>query len=80
ELNRMGARIRIEGHHAIVEGVRQLSGAPVRASDLRAGAGLVLAGLVADGETTVGEISHIDRGYDNFAAKLQSVGAHITRI
>jgi len=79
ELNRMGARVRIEGHHAIIEGVEQLSGAPVQAPDLRAGAGLVLAGLIADGETIVGEISHIDRGYEGFADKLKSVGAHIER-
>jgi len=79
ELNRMGARIRIEGHHAIVEGVKQLSGAPVQAPDLRAGAGLVLAGLVADGETTVGEISHIDRGYEDFVPKLRACGAHVER-
>lgn len=79
ELIRMGANIRIEGHHAIVEGVEQLSGAPVRASDLRAGAGLVLAGLVADGETTVGELTHIDRGYEGFVDKLKAVGAQIER-
>lgn len=79
ELNRMGARIRIEGHHAIVTGVEQLSGAPVQAPDLRAGAGLVLAGLIADGETMISNINHIDRGYDRFAEKLKAVGASIER-
>ena len=80
ELNRMGARICVEGHHAIISGVRQLSGAPVQASDLRAGAALVLAGLVADGETVVGDISHIDRGYDGFVEKLKTLGANIERV
>jgi UDP-N-acetylglucosamine 1-carboxyvinyltransferase len=77
ELNRMGAQVRIEGHHAIIKGVAQLSGAPVQASDLRAGAGLVLAGLVADGETCVGNIAYIDRGYDDLVGKLRSLGADI---
>jgi len=80
ELGRMGADIRIEGHHALVKGVRQLSGAPVKSPDLRGGAALVLAALCADGETSVGEIGHIDRGYERFVEKLASLGADIERI
>ena len=80
ELVRMGADIRIEGHHALVKGVRSLSGAPVRSPDLRAGAALVLAGLVADGVTEVGEVHHILRGYEGFVAKLASLGADIESI
>ena len=80
ELGRMGADIRIEGHHALVKGVRQLSGAPVKSPDLRGGAALVLAALWADGETSVGEIGHIDRGYERFVEKLASLGADIERI
>ncbi|MDR3687567.1 MAG: UDP-N-acetylglucosamine 1-carboxyvinyltransferase [Coriobacteriia bacterium] len=79
ELGRMGADIRIEGHHALVKGVSQLSGAPVKSPDLRGGAALVLAALCADGETTVGDIYHIDRGYERFVAKLASLGADIER-
>ena len=79
ELARMGADIRIEGHHALVNGVEQLSGAPTVAPDLRGGAALVLAGLVADGETRVTGLHHIDRGYENFCEKLRSLGAHIER-
>jgi UDP-N-acetylglucosamine 1-carboxyvinyltransferase len=79
ELNRMGASIVIEGHHAYVEGVPKLSAAPVQAPDLRAGAALVLAGLVADGETMVSEIEHIDRGYAGFVDKLSSLGADVQR-
>ena len=77
ELRRMGADITTEGHHAVVRGVERLSGAPVRAPDIRAGAALVLAGLVAEGETTVIGVEHIDRGYENFAEKLASLGADI---
>jgi UDP-N-acetylglucosamine 1-carboxyvinyltransferase len=80
ELRRMGADIRTEGHHAVVRGVERLSGAPVRASDLRAGAALVLAGLVADGETVVSEARHVDRGYEDLAGKLRSLGADVARI
>ena len=80
ELGRMGADIRIEGHHALVKGVGQLSGAPVRCPDLRGGAALVLAGLIADGETTVGDIYHIDRGYEGFVEKLRALGADVTRV
>jgi len=79
ELRRMGADVRTEGHHAVVRGVERLSGAPVRAPDLRAGAALVLAGLVAEGETVVSEARHVDRGYDDLAGKLRSLGADVTR-
>lgn len=80
EFKRMGAKIRIEGRSAIVEGVENLQGACVNATDLRAGAALVLAGLVASGETHVGHLHHIDRGYDNFVLKLQRLGADIVRV
>jgi UDP-N-acetylglucosamine 1-carboxyvinyltransferase len=76
----MGADIRIEGHHALVKGVGQLSGAPVRCPDLRGGAALVLAGLIADGETVVGDVYHIDRGYEGFVDKLCSMGAAVERV
>ncbi len=79
ELRRMGADVRTEGHHAVVRGVNRLSGAPVRASDIRAGAALVLAGLVADGETEVAEAHHVDRGYADLAGDLASLGARVTR-
>ncbi|MBU1056677.1 MAG: UDP-N-acetylglucosamine 1-carboxyvinyltransferase [Proteobacteria bacterium] len=79
ELNRMGAHIQREGPHAIVEGVKQLSGAPVMASDLRASASLVLAGLVASGRTSVSRIYHLERGYENMEEKLQGLGARIWR-
>jgi UDP-N-acetylglucosamine 1-carboxyvinyltransferase len=79
ELSRMGADIRIEHHHALLQGVTQLSGAPVRSPDLRGGAALVLAGLVADGETVVRDVFHIDRGYERFVEKLASLGADIRR-
>ena len=79
ELQRMGADIRIEGHHAIVHGVKGFSGAEVRSPDLRGGAALVMAGLVADGVTTVSDIHHIDRGYEKFVEKLQSLGARAVR-
>lgn len=80
EFKRMGAKIRIEGRSAIVEGVPRLKGASVNATDLRAGAALVLAGLVADGETEIGYLYHIDRGYDNLVLKLQRLGADIVRV
>jgi UDP-N-acetylglucosamine 1-carboxyvinyltransferase len=80
ELQRLGADIRIEGNTAIVRGVRELSGAPVMATDLRASASLVLAGLVADGETSIDRIYHLDRGYENIEAKLSALGARIRRI
>jgi UDP-N-acetylglucosamine 1-carboxyvinyltransferase len=77
ELVRMGADIRTEGHHAVVRGVDRLSGAPVRAPDIRAGAALVVAGLAADGETVVSNAHHIARGYDDLPGKLRSLGADI---
>ena len=80
EMQRMGARIRLEGNTAICEGVRRLTGAPVMATDLRASASLVLAGLVADGETVVDRIYHIDRGYENIEEKLAGLGAQIRRV
>ena len=80
ELMRMGADIRNEGHHAVVRGVERLSGAPVRAPDIRAGAALVLAGLVAEGETSVLDAHHLDRGYEDLAGKLASLGADVTRV
>ncbi|SDO67076.1 UDP-N-acetylglucosamine 1-carboxyvinyltransferase [Pedococcus dokdonensis] len=79
ELNRLGAETRIDGHHVMVHGVERLSGAPVEASDIRAGAALVIAGLVADGVTTVSGAQHIDRGYAGFAESLQGLGADVTR-
>ncbi|MDY6827755.1 MAG: UDP-N-acetylglucosamine 1-carboxyvinyltransferase [Pseudomonadota bacterium] len=80
ELNRMGAAIHLEGNTAIIEGVPQLIGAPVMATDLRASASLVLAGLVADGRTEVERIYHIDRGYECIEEKLQLLGAQIRRV
>ena len=80
ELQRMGAQIRVEGRTATVEGGASLSGAAVRATDLRAGAAMVLAGLVAEGETRIGYIHHIDRGYDDLVAKLVALGADIKRV
>lgn len=80
ELVRLGAKIRVDGHHASVSGIPQLSAAPVMASDIRAGAGLVLAGLVSDGITFVEGAYHVDRGYPNFAEQLQSLGADVTRV
>jgi UDP-N-acetylglucosamine 1-carboxyvinyltransferase len=80
ELQRLGADIRIDGHTAVVRGVERLSGAPVMATDLRASASLVLAGLVAQGETTIDRIYHLDRGYENIEAKLSALGARIRRI
>ena len=79
ELNRMGARLRKEGPTVIVEGVKQLIGAPVMASDLRASAALVLAGLVAKGKTTVSRVYHIDRGYERIEQRLTALGAEILR-
>jgi UDP-N-acetylglucosamine 1-carboxyvinyltransferase len=79
EMARLGASVRTEGHHAVVRGVEKLSGAPVRATDIRAGAGLVLAGLVADGYTTVSDVRHIDRGYQGLVSQLRTLGAEIVR-
>ncbi|MBP8070479.1 MAG: UDP-N-acetylglucosamine 1-carboxyvinyltransferase, partial [Neisseria sp.] len=80
ELNRMGADIAAEGNTAIVKGVATLSGATVMATDLRASASLVIAGLVAEGETVVERIYHLDRGYEHIEEKLGKVGAKIERI
>ena len=80
ELKRMGANIKIDGRTSVVEGVSKLTGCQVKATDLRAGAAMVLAGLVADGETQIGYIHHIDRGYDHLVQKLVALGADIKRI
>ena len=80
ELMRLGANIRTSGHHAVVRGVPRLSGAPVRAHDIRAGAAMVVAGLAADGVTTVSGVHHIDRGYDDLVGRLATVGAGIERV
>jgi UDP-N-acetylglucosamine 1-carboxyvinyltransferase len=79
ELNRMGSQIILEGPSAIVHGVKRLSGAPVMASDLRASAALVIAGLVAEGDTQVNRVYHLDRGYENLEVKLKGLGASIHR-
>jgi len=79
ELMRLGAQITVDGHHASIDGIPQLSGAPVEATDIRAGAGLVLAALVSEGETTVDGAFHIDRGYPNFAEQLVVLGAKVSR-
>jgi len=80
ELIRLGAQINIDGHHAAIRGILRLSAAPVVATDIRAGAGLVLAGLVSDGITFVDDAFHVDRGYPNFAEQLQALGADVTRV
>ena len=80
EMQRMGASIHLEGNSAIIKGIPRLTGAPVMATDLRASASLVLAGLVADGETTVDRIYHIDRGYECIEEKLAQLGAQIRRV
>ena len=80
QLTRMGASIKVEGKMAVIEGVEQLKGAPVRADDLRAGAAMIIAGLIAKGTTEIEEISHIDRGYENIVEKLTGLGADIRRV
>jgi UDP-N-acetylglucosamine 1-carboxyvinyltransferase len=80
ELARMGADVRNEGRHAVVRGIDRLSGAPVQASDVRAGAALTIAGLAADGETTIHDCEHVDRGYPDLPAQLRALGADVTRI
>jgi UDP-N-acetylglucosamine 1-carboxyvinyltransferase len=80
ELNRMGANIKLEGNTAIITGVERLKAAPVMATDLRASASLVIAALVADGDTIVDRIYHIDRGYECIEEKMQQLGANIKRI
>lgn len=80
ELNRMGAQISTEGRSAVIDGPCKLTGCDVRATDLRAGAAMILAGLVAEGTTRIGDLHHIDRGYENIVAKLQNLGADIERV
>ena len=80
ELQRMGASIEVDGSHAVIKGVPRLTGAPVMASDLRASAGLVLAGLAAEGQTTVSRVYHLDRGYERLEEKLQALGGVVQRV
>lgn len=80
ELMRMGAKITTEGRSAAISGPSHLTGCSVRCTDLRAGAAMILAGLVADGETTIGDLHHIDRGYENIVEKLRGLGADIERV
>jgi len=80
EMRRLGAEIRLEGNTAIIKGVPELTAAPVMATDLRASASLVIAGLVADGQTTIERIYHLDRGYEALEKKLGALGARIERI
>jgi UDP-N-acetylglucosamine 1-carboxyvinyltransferase len=79
ELVRMGADVRTEGHHAVIRGIDRLSAAPVRALDIRAGAAMVIAALTAEGETEVSDVHHVDRGYEDFEAKLTALGAEVRR-
>src|SRR4029453_9152002 len=79
ELVRLGADVRIDGHHAVIRGRERLSSAPVLATDIRAGAGLVLAGLVSDGVTEVQDVHHVDRGYPDFVQQLRGLGAQVER-
>jgi len=79
ELVRLGAKVQVDGHHASITGIKQLSAAPVAATDIRAGAGLVLAALVSDGVTIIEDAFHIDRGYPDFTTQLQSLGADVSR-
>jgi UDP-N-acetylglucosamine 1-carboxyvinyltransferase len=80
ELRQMGANIKIDGNMAVIEGVQSLNGSEVKATDLRAGAALILAGLIAEGETVVTDIYHVDRGYMNLEDQLRELGADIERI
>ncbi|HEY1488567.1 MAG TPA: UDP-N-acetylglucosamine 1-carboxyvinyltransferase, partial [Micromonosporaceae bacterium] len=79
ELVRLGADIRVNGHHAAIRGRARLSSAPVRATDIRAGAGLVMAALCADGITEIGQVHHIDRGYPDMVADLECLGVKVER-
>lgn len=79
EMMRLGADIKTDGHHAVVRGRGRLSGAPVRATDIRAGAGLIIAGLCAQGVTEVSHVHHVDRGYPDFVADLRALGVAIER-
>ena len=80
ELNRMGCRIRVEGHHAVIRGIERLSGAPVRAPDIRAGAALVVGALCAEGRTEVYDTGHVERGYERFVEKLTGLGADVSLV
>ena len=80
EMLRLGADATVDGHHVVLRGVDKLSSTDVWSSDIRAGAGLVLAGLVADGETVVHDVEHIDRGYPHFVEQLNQLGASVARI
>lgn len=80
ELNRMGCHIRVEGHHAVIRGVERLSSAPVRAPDIRAGAALVVSALCAEGVTEIFDVGHIERGYEDFQAKLRALGAEVEMV
>jgi UDP-N-acetylglucosamine 1-carboxyvinyltransferase len=80
ELMRMGADVSLDGHHAVVEGIDKLMGAPVSCTDLRGGAALVLAGVAAEGETIIHDIYHVDRGYEDYVGKLQKLGADVRRV
>lgn len=80
ELNRMGSQIRVEGHHAVIKGVDRLSAAPVRAPDIRAGAALVLGAMCAEGTSEVFDVSHIERGYEDFERKLRDLGADLEMV
>jgi UDP-N-acetylglucosamine 1-carboxyvinyltransferase len=80
ELNRMGADIHADGQHVVIRGVDRLSGCEVDGCDIRAGAALTIAALRADGETLIRDAHHVDRGYDGWVPKLQSLGAHIERV
>ncbi|GAB3944585.1 hypothetical protein GCM10027614_35010 [Micromonospora vulcania] len=79
EMARLGADIKTDGHHAVVRGRPRLSGAPVRATDIRAGAGLIIAGLCADGITEVSHVHHVARGYPDFVADLRALGVAVER-
>jgi UDP-N-acetylglucosamine 1-carboxyvinyltransferase len=80
ELRRMGADIKVEGNRAVVNGTATLTGAPVMASDLRASAGLIVAGLAAEGQTEISRVYHLDRGYERIEEKLRDLGAEIRRV
>ena len=80
ELRKMGANISVDGRNAHVEGVNELHGTEVFATDLRAGAALIIAGLGAEGQTTIGNLHHIDRGYEDLIGKMKGLGAHIERV
>ena len=80
ELNRMGCRIRVEGHHAVIRGIERLSGAPVRAPDIRAGAALVVGGMCAEGRTEVYDTGHVERGYERFVEKVKGLGAKLALV